>query len=347
MLGLDHKKYFDILQIYRGIAALLVLVFHTYFSFAHYLNFDIKVLAFIAEIGKLGVDFFFVLSGFIIAYTTFEYRGDKSYVKKYLLNRIIRVYIPYLPISIALFLFYYFFPNVSGPNRSISLLASLTLFPAGNLSLLVAWTLIFEMIFYIVFAINFFSKKGWFYFLAFWIFGIVYSTVTNQEFSLPIIKFLFNIYNLEFIMGIFIAYLIQYQIRLKYSYLLSGAIFLFFLFLIIKYLEIDPFPFFQNLLFSTTASSFIFLGVLYWSKKINVRNVFMMIGNSSYSLYLLHLPLQSLLVRIFPKSESQFIILIEFFVVIIFIVFISYLYYFIFENKIIFFLKSKLKNHIS
>lgn len=54
---MEQKKYFDILQIYRGIAALLVVIHHTYASFAHFNNLDIPTIAFIAKVGKLGVDF--------------------------------------------------------------------------------------------------------------------------------------------------------------------------------------------------------------------------------------------------------------------------------------------------
>lgn len=344
---MEQKKYFDILQIYRGIAALLVVIHHTYASFAHFNHFDVPVLAFIAKIGKLGVDFFFVLSGFIITYTTFKYRGDSSYFKKYAFNRIIRVYIPYLPISLAMLALYYLLPSLSGSDRSVSLLTSLTLLPHGNPALSVAWTLIFEMFFYLVFSINFFSKKGWFYFLALWITAILSFNILGYNHENRFLSLIFSFYNLEFIIGVFIAYLIKYNLKPKYAYLFAASVLSFIAFLIIKYLEINPFPFFQNLLFALSASSFVFLGVLYWNKKISARNLFMLTGNSSYSLYLLHNPLQSILVRLFPKSGSQFIIFAEFSLVVIIIGMISYLYYLIFEKKIIAIVKRKLDVYVA
>ena len=93
----QEKKYFDLLQVFRGIASLLVVIHHTYASFAHYHHLDNKIWHFIAGVGKLGVDFFFVLSGFIIAYTTYQFRDQTSYLKKYAFNRVIRIYIPYWP----------------------------------------------------------------------------------------------------------------------------------------------------------------------------------------------------------------------------------------------------------
>ncbi|WDF46951.1 acyltransferase [Chryseobacterium sp. KACC 21268] len=344
---MEQKKYFDILQIYRGIAALLVVIHHTYASFAHFNNLDIPVLAFIAKIGKLGVDFFFVLSGFIITYTTFKYRGDGGYFKKYAFNRIIRVYIPYLPISIAMLALYYALPSVSGSDRSMSLLTSLTLIPHGNPALSVAWTLIFEMFFYFVFSLNFFWKKGWFYFLGIWIIGIMTAALIKMDLSHPFMKVIFSMYNLEFIIGVLVAYLVKYNFKTKYYYVFSASVLGFLSFLVIKYLNINLFPFFQNLIFVLSASLFVFLGVSYWNKKISTRNIFMLMGNSSYSLYLLHNPMQSMLVRFFPKNDSQFIIFAEFFTVIFVIVLTSYIYYLIFEKKIIAVIKSKLDIYVA
>lgn len=344
---MEQKKYFDILQIYRGIAAFLVVIHHTYASFAHFNNFDIPALAFLAKIGKLGVDFFFILSGFIITYTTFKYRGDRSYFKKYTFNRIIRVYIPYLPISLAMLVLYYFLPSLSASDRSMSLLTSLTLLPHGNPALSVAWTLVFEMFFYFVFSINFFSKKGWFYFLIVWVICIITASIARLDVSNPILKLLFSFYNLEFIIGVLVAYLIKYNFKVKYTYLFVASVSSLVTFLIVKYLDINLFPFFQNLLFVLSASFFVFLGVLYWNRKISARNLFMLMGNSSYSLYLLHNPSQSILVRFFPKSDSQFIIFAEFLIVISVIGVISYIYYSIFEKKIIAFIKSKLDIYVA
>ena len=344
---MEQKKYFDILQIYRGIAALLVVIHHTYASFAHFHNFDIPALAFIAKIGKLGVDFFFVLSGFIITYTTFKYRGNTDYFKKYAFNRIVRVYIPYLPISLAILALYYSLPSISGSDRSMSLLTSLTLIPHGNPALSVAWTLIFEMFFYLAFSLNFFWKRGWFYFLGIWIIGIITVAIIKLDLSNPFLKIIFSMYNLEFIIGVLVAYLVKYNFKTKYYYLFSASVLGFLVFLIIRYLNINLFTFFQNLIFVLSASLFVFLGVLYWNKKISTRNIFMLMGNSSYSLYLLHNPMQSMLVRFFPKNDSQFIIFAEFIAVIFVIVLISYIYYLIFEKKIIALVKSKLDIYVA
>ena len=55
------RKYLDILQIYRGLAALMVIIHHSVGSLSYYHGIDNSYLNYIASIGKYGVDFFFVL----------------------------------------------------------------------------------------------------------------------------------------------------------------------------------------------------------------------------------------------------------------------------------------------
>lgn len=339
------KQYFDILQIYRGIASLLVVIHHTYASFAHYHHLDNDLLQFLAGVGKLGVDFFFVLSGFIIAYTTYQYRDNKSYLRKYIFNRVIRIYIPYLPIGISMLLLYYLFPSVSNSDRSVSLLTSLFLIPHGNPALSVAWTLVFEMFFYIIYSLNFFSRKLWYAILIFWISGIVGVAVLQVSPTNAFLKIIFNLYNLEFILGVFVAYLVRNHIftRLdKWRLVIPGAVFL--IFLLMKYYDVSLFPFSQNLIFALAAAGFVWVGTVAFTKKINEKNIWMMLGNSSYSLYLLHNPLQSFLVRLVPSVNGQMMIMMEFLAVVFLCCVISYVYYLIFEKHLMNFVKKKFQN---
>jgi peptidoglycan/LPS O-acetylase OafA/YrhL len=149
--------YFDQIQVLRGVAALMVVFHHSIASLKYYHQFSNSFLDFIGSVGKFGVDFFFILSGFIISFSASEKYKTNSALKNYFLNRIIRIYVPYLPIGIVMLLLYNFLPHFSNGNRSISVLTSLTLIPEGNPALSVAWTLTFEVFFYIVFCISFIS----------------------------------------------------------------------------------------------------------------------------------------------------------------------------------------------
>ncbi|MBA5628918.1 acyltransferase family protein [Moheibacter lacus] len=329
------KKFFDLLQVYRGIAALLVVIHHTYTSFSYFKGLNFPPLEFIASIGKYGVDFFFVLSGFIIAFTTFRFRDNPNFLKKYTFNRIIRIYIPYLPISIGMLILYAIIPGFSDSNRSISLLTSLTLIPNGNPALSVAWTLVFEMFFYLVYGLNFFSKKLWYGFLTLWICSIIGVNIFDVDAKGAFANLVFNMYNLEFIFGVFVAYVVKSQIIVKRNYSLLFACLSFLVFLMIKILELKTFRFSTNLLFAFSMGWFVYLAVKYWNVKMGNRSIAMLIGNSSYSLYLLHNPIQSFMVKLLPDLKQQYLILLEFTLVVIVCCIVSYLYYLVFEKKVL------------
>jgi len=90
MVNVHHKLQLNLIQVYRGIAAILVLFHHGNIIFNRDLkqNFFGNILGF----GWAGVDFFFVLSGFIIFYIHQLDIGKPTEVKSFILKRIIRIY---------------------------------------------------------------------------------------------------------------------------------------------------------------------------------------------------------------------------------------------------------------
>ena len=61
----DTKVQFNLLQAGRGIACLIVLLYHTNFVLGLHKYIGIDMFP-IFNIGNCGIDFFFVLSGFVI-----------------------------------------------------------------------------------------------------------------------------------------------------------------------------------------------------------------------------------------------------------------------------------------
>lgn len=78
------------LQAYRGIAAVLVLLLHA--SKVGYLKFNYAFLGYKFAFGYSGVDFFFVLSGFIIMQMHHQDLGQPARWRAYAIKRIIRVF---------------------------------------------------------------------------------------------------------------------------------------------------------------------------------------------------------------------------------------------------------------
>jgi peptidoglycan/LPS O-acetylase OafA/YrhL len=342
----SKSRYLDILQVFRGIAAMMVVLHHSIGSLRYYQKIDYPFLDLVGSIGKFGVDFFFVLSGFIITYSAYSKYDEPNSFGNYLKNRVIRIYVPYLPVGIFMLLVYTLLPGFSNGNRDISILTSLTLIPYGNPALSVAWTLSFELCFYLLFSISFYSKKIWNYFVMVWFASIIiftYSSFSSVQYLMnPFFGMLFSSYNIEFILGFLLALVIirKIQVDLILGVLLLIVFFLSFLYCIFNHLNI--FKFDVNLLFALMAFLSIYMAISYCNFKIKSTALMMMVGNATYSIYLIHNPLQMILIRWYPKITSIVSLIVALIVVLILSSVVGYGYYLIFEKKTMNIMKSKL-----
>ena len=335
--GNSLSEKLEILQVYRGIAALMVVIHHSVPSLGYYHDIQYDFLTFLASVGKYGVDFFFVLSGFIICYSNYsKATGSKAY-SKYLTKRLLRVYIPYLPIGLAIYAAYWLIPSLSNSDRNTDLFTSITLIPVGTPALSVAWTLSFELLFYILFSLFFISKKTWEYFVGVWLISIVVvSYFIERSETGWFFDFLFSPYNLEFISGYLVCRL-SFDFKYKPStafYILASAFGV--LFLVLKFYHIDFFYFSTNITFAVFASFLIYYTV-HQLNYIRFFAFFLLLGNISYSLYLVHNPIQAIIIRLSPFLFNDlfslgYLLLLTFAVVIA----VGYVYSVLFE-RIVFF----------
>lgn len=138
------------IQFLRMAAAMLVVFYHTS---AHVSSTGADQGAFFAvseAIGFAGVDIFFVISGFIMAHTSFSQSGWAD-SWSFLRRRVARIYSGYWPFYLlALALFAWVSMQYL---QDAKLLRSLILWPAYPLLIAVSWTLIFEMFFYLLFTV--------------------------------------------------------------------------------------------------------------------------------------------------------------------------------------------------
>jgi exopolysaccharide production protein ExoZ len=104
-------------------------------------------------IGNTGVDVFFAISGLIMIVTTSRVEHDARSAWVFLRRRAIRIYPPYIAVTLILFA-----PTLLHPDVMASLpglVKSLALWPMAQLPVLfVGWTLTYEMYFYLVFAVT-------------------------------------------------------------------------------------------------------------------------------------------------------------------------------------------------
>lgn len=145
----------DTIQYLRAYAAILVVINHVWG-----IGYISNSLGFY-HIGGLGVDIFFIISGFIMCYalkSNYEHRTEMS--KDFFIRRILRIYPPYLIIFLP-FLGLYLAKCFMGGSefsliyiiKNILLLPSFIPDPNYYMFLSVAWTLVYEMFFYLIFSL--------------------------------------------------------------------------------------------------------------------------------------------------------------------------------------------------
>jgi peptidoglycan/LPS O-acetylase OafA/YrhL len=112
------RKHMPELDVLRGVAILMVVLFHgLYWSAATtsipLVNFFIKATV----VGWLGVNLFFVLSGFLITGILLDTKGSPSYYRQFYLRRVLRILPAYLAVIVALDLIRY----LQGPQTVAAL----------------------------------------------------------------------------------------------------------------------------------------------------------------------------------------------------------------------------------
>lgn len=143
---------FTSLQALRGLAALGVVLFHLLPFEAKYLP-GASIMPHGAAAGRAGVDLFFVLSGFLSIWTTRRLSPGPAAAAPFLARRLTRIYPAYW--------FYCLLLLAGGTAAGLSpdlsaahIAAALLLVPsAGPPLLLVSWTLVFEVYFYLAYAV--------------------------------------------------------------------------------------------------------------------------------------------------------------------------------------------------
>ena len=141
------KKY-TLIQVLRAFAAIFVMLYH---ATNHY---NLKGLSFLSDFFKtsfLGVDVFFVLSGFVIYFSSRTYIKNKDYLS-FIKKRIIRIFPSFwlfllLPLTLV-FLFFPYYVSVKSAFEPLHYLQIFFLLFDHLTISQVTWTLSFELYFY-------------------------------------------------------------------------------------------------------------------------------------------------------------------------------------------------------
>jgi peptidoglycan/LPS O-acetylase OafA/YrhL len=147
----SHSSSLLSIQVLRAIAALLVLGTHASTAFV------VKAAGFpIITFGASGVDLFFVISGFVMVYSSERLYGEPGAPIKFLARRLARIVPLYWAATTVLVWFVMPYASTKAVLGSLFFTPRI---PFEVPLLVVGWTLIFEMFFYSVFAIALLAKR--------------------------------------------------------------------------------------------------------------------------------------------------------------------------------------------
>ena len=296
------KLKFDSLQMFRGLAVLGVVFYHTANNINLFVGNMPVWVNWMFSHGFLGVDFFFVLSGFIIMGSHFDDEKSIAALKSYSIKRFIRIFPPYWPVSISLIFAFIVLPSMRHEyHGELSLLSSLLLLPdARPPALAVAWTLIHELIFYMIFCLYFISNRVFLIFVTVWVLAIsaVAWFIGEGDFS-PFLVRLLSPINLEFVLGMGVAYLArEVSTRSARSWIFFGGT-------IFALLLLWPFSVECRILFGFPFSAWVLGAVLLERQgRVVFPRQMVILGDASYSIYLTHNQLLSLMFKRFARLHG-------------------------------------------
>ena len=288
------------LQVMRGLAALAVAVYHTHLILAEPVYGSIEAFGTVASRGWVGVNFFFVLSGFIILYAHAGDIGRPARAGRYLWRRFSRVYPLYWLVLTG-----FIAAAARGighaefswaPINLISSYLLLRIVAAPDLPLQVAWTLVYEMTFYLAFLVLILNRKLGAALITLWVTAIVINGVILGDTQMPWT----HCWNLYFLFG-GLAFTAFSRLGSARAGATIGAVGLILLAILFATGSVDPRLAdgqSKPMLLLTLALGFalVLLGAVIWerARPLRIPSWLLLLGEASYSIYLVHSPAISL-----------------------------------------------------
>ena len=294
--------------------------------------------------GGYGVDLFFIISGFLIYLTT----KDNDSWKKFAVKRVFRIFPLYWFVFILYLLYNYAVGNFN--FSAVFYIQNLLMLPwdgpltTESLLIHVAWSTVYEVYFYLIFTILLILKINKKYVIGLL---VLFFVVVKGIFFLKInainennvFEFVNSIagrtHIIPFIIGVVLAMIynkpkiittvISNRLLFKFIFILFNLIYL--------YILITQYSQYKSYLISTIIFClWIYIDLIY---KINYENriskFFIMVGNVSYSIYLLHILVIIIIVKFMHIDNLYFLNLLT----LLFTISLSYLTYTYIEKPFI------------
>jgi peptidoglycan/LPS O-acetylase OafA/YrhL len=291
------------LQACRATAAILVVLYHTshgIFRLPKY--FGHKPFGPIFDFGFAGVDFFFVLSGFLMIWVHAKDIGQPRAFGAYLWKRFSRIYPAYWVVLIAIIPVYFLVPSFGiGHERDVDVIVrAIFLYPHPEMHVVlgVSWTLVYEVFFYVIFGLLILNRPLGIVVMLGWTVGL-----QTYPFADSLSVFVFNSLNLRFLAGLVVGLVMQrWQVPWpRFTALIGVGVFL-----VTGMAEAlaGPLDSWQQCVGFTMGSSLTLAGLVEAERFGLLRppRFLTYLGDASYSIYLVHFLALSVIAKLTVAS---------------------------------------------
>ena len=297
------KTQIQVIQLFRGLAALLVCCFHmkgllpeNSFGFVLFKK------------GSIGVPLFFIISGFIMYLTTNQIEWKIERIKNFLIKRAVRI-IPlyylatlvYLMVSYQLHFYIIEHPKLLLPTIFFYPTYANLIGPSyGMPALKVGWSLNYEVYFYLLLAFSFvFKKYRWYIFATIIIITLIIIPILTRGYVMQDLRqwytyhisyfsLITNPVILFFVLGVCIGKL--YQSTINFNRIIWANLFVFASLINFIGYYFDLFNLFSGFFSHLFNCGLLILSTLLRDKlkPYKIPKFFIYLGDISFSLYLVH-----------------------------------------------------------
>lgn len=320
-------------QMLRAVAAMMVLLFHLVTTSAYgWLpagstiesagpgRLSLGIAELVRAIGFAGVDLFFVISGAVMVYSSYDHLGDPRASIPFLKRRIARIYPLYWVCTAGVLTLVMLLPEAATRSKLAwpAVTKSWFLWPQAEFPIVgVGWTLTFEMYFYLVFAMLIPLPRQWFLWILvawgvatfplFWHFDRPEFRDTADGFlSLPLVA---SPLALEFIAGCFIGWQARRGSTLAGSFAAMAGVVMFVIvggYLGMRFPEEARYGLLRVAIFGAASALVVYGGIACERDGIlSVPRLLKQCGDASYSLYLTHMYVLWGVAKLWPADDDQ------------------------------------------
>ncbi|WP_207427424.1 acyltransferase [Pedobacter sp. SYSU D00535] len=352
-MNASHNKKIDSIQFLRAVAVLLVVYVHIIDSASDFSPSQSKFF-FLENWGAIGLDLFYIISGFIMTIVTPSYVTSRDW-KDFAMKRVLRIIPLYWVLSVFSIVLqlikgnYYSFEKVMKTLFFFPIFDSAFVFPI----IPVGWSLSLEIYFYFLIALLLvFAAKRIYTYLLMVLFicsGIGYFFEPQH----PMLSFLFSPLLIEFALGILVGLLYRSASNImseaKIRFLAKAAMLSGFCLMIgtiftgyfgvgdAEYVSSDAAAALIRVMVWGVPSALFLAGVVLLESQqgLKIPRFFTELGDASYSCYLIHalllIPIARKIYLLFGLNNGDFYILAT----LVFVCVSSIYFYRFFEKRLI------------